>query len=63
MSETQWQKSSYSTDGNECVELARSAEAILMRESDTPDLIVTATPAKLRVFLRAAKNGEFDHLI
>ncbi|WP_344117794.1 DUF397 domain-containing protein [Streptomyces blastmyceticus] len=62
MSETQWQKSSYSTDGNECIELARSAGVVLMRESDTPDLIVTTTPVKLRAFLLGAKNGEFDHL-
>lgn len=63
MSEITWQKSSFSTDGNECVELARSGEAILMREGDTPGLIVTTTPEKLRAFLLGVKAGEFDHLI
>ncbi|MEV6673123.1 DUF397 domain-containing protein [Streptomyces sp. NPDC051162] len=63
MSDIQWQKSSFSTEGNDCMEIARSAEAILMRESDTPDLIVTTSPQKLRAFLLGAKAGEFDHLI
>ncbi|MEW2581465.1 DUF397 domain-containing protein [Streptomyces syringium] len=63
MSDIQWQKSSFSTDGNECIELARSGEAVLMRESDAPDLIVTSTPSKLSAFLKGVKAGEFDHLI
>ncbi|MFE7121588.1 DUF397 domain-containing protein, partial [Streptomyces sp. NPDC057654] len=38
MTEMQWQKSSYSADaeGNACVELARGAGALLLRESDAP---------------------------
>ncbi|MFV8128805.1 DUF397 domain-containing protein [Streptomyces syringium] len=63
MSDIQWQKSSFSTDGNECIELARSGEAILMRESDTPDLIISSSPEKLLAFVRGVKAGEFDHLM
>ncbi|MGW2679668.1 DUF397 domain-containing protein [Streptomyces sp. NPDC001436] len=59
-----WQKSSKSTDaeGN-CLELSAHLGAILIRESDSPDTIVTTTPAKLAAFIHGVKAGEFDHLI
>ncbi|MEU3468130.1 DUF397 domain-containing protein [Streptomyces sp. NPDC006687] len=59
-----WQKSSKSTDaeGN-CLELSAHLGAILIRESDEPDTIVTTTPAKLAAFIHGVKAGEFDHLI
>ncbi|WP_055557385.1 DUF397 domain-containing protein [Streptomyces sp. NBRC 110028] len=65
MSEINWQKSSYSTqgDGNSCVELAALGPgAIALRESDEPGTVMTTTPAKLRPLLDAIKAGEFDHL-
>ncbi|MBH5336063.1 DUF397 domain-containing protein [Streptomyces pactum] len=62
MPEIQWQKSSFSTEGNECVELARSNESILIRESDTPHSVIAATPEKLRALILGIKSGEFDHL-
>ncbi|MFE2041554.1 DUF397 domain-containing protein [Streptomyces sp. NPDC059477] len=34
-----------------------------MRESDSPEVIVTTTPAKLAAFLAGVKAGEFDHLV
>ncbi|MEU2211057.1 DUF397 domain-containing protein, partial [Streptomyces hygroscopicus] len=46
-----WQKSSYSADGpgNACVELAHApGAAVLLRESDDPDVIIATTPAALR---------------
>ncbi|MFD9815451.1 DUF397 domain-containing protein [Streptomyces sp. NPDC059080] len=63
--EINWQKSSFSGNTNSCVELAPSAipDAILMRESDDPDVIVTTTREKLRAFVLGVKAGEFDHLI
>ncbi|MEU5331041.1 DUF397 domain-containing protein [Streptomyces parvus] len=63
-SEIKWQKSSFSGGGGEqCVELAENAGAILMRESDDPEVIVQTSPEKLRAFIAGVKAGEFDHLI
>ncbi|EST24683.1 DUF397 domain-containing protein [Streptomyces niveus] len=60
-----WQKSSFSgSDGEiQCVELAHVDGQILLRESETPDTVVTTDPAKLRAFIAGVKAGEFDHLI
>ncbi|MFF4156084.1 DUF397 domain-containing protein [Streptomyces sp. NPDC001678] len=57
MSEFKWQKSSFSTEGNECVELSRSGETVLVRESDTPSLVLTTAPGKLRGLLIGVKAG------
>ncbi|MFI9104332.1 DUF397 domain-containing protein [Streptomyces fildesensis] len=59
-----WQKSSFSgaDEGNNCVELAPLADAVLLRESDDPGVIVTTTPAALRAFLRDIRTGALDHL-
>ncbi|MGW1277956.1 DUF397 domain-containing protein [Streptomyces tsukubensis] len=63
-SEIKWQKSSFSGGGGEqCVELAENAGAILMRESDDPEVIVKTSPEKLAAFIAGVKAGEFDHLI
>ncbi|MFF4606156.1 DUF397 domain-containing protein [Streptomyces sp. NPDC001339] len=65
MHDLEWQKSSFSNGGNpdNCIELAPTDGAILMRESDDPNVIVTTTPAKLRAFIQGVKAGEFDHLV
>ena len=60
MSTLNWQKSSYSNEGADCLNVAETAGAILLRESDEPDTIVTVTPAALRFLLLAVKAGEFD---
>ncbi|MDW6062898.1 DUF397 domain-containing protein [Streptomyces sp. FXJ1.4098] len=59
-----WRKSSYSADaeGNACVELARTPDSILLRESDEPHTVITTTPAALRALTRAVKAGRFDHV-
>ncbi|ADI06256.1 hypothetical protein SBI_03135 [Streptomyces bingchenggensis BCW-1] len=58
-----WQKSSYSQEGSNCLNVAApTPDIIKLRESDDPDIILTATPAALGVFIRAAKAGQFDHL-
>ncbi|MFF3415499.1 DUF397 domain-containing protein [Streptomyces sp. NPDC002698] len=59
---TQWQKSSFSGpgDGNECVELARAEDTLLLRESDDPERILSVTPqglAALLCRLGAARTG------
>jgi hypothetical protein len=62
--EIQWRKSSKSSnaEGSDCLELAAYNGEILLRESDSPDVVVRTTPAKLRAFLGGAKEGEFDDL-
>jgi hypothetical protein len=58
-----WQKSSYSAEAANCVGVAApSPDVIKIRESDDPDITLTTTPATLGVFIRAAKEGGFDHL-
>jgi hypothetical protein len=59
-----WQKSSYSGqgEGDACVEVASIGEDIALRESDDPDRVVTTTPAKLGSLIAGIKAGEFDCL-
>ncbi|MCX4666226.1 DUF397 domain-containing protein [Streptomyces sp. NBC_01381] len=54
---TQWQKSSFSGggDGNECVELARSNDKLLLRESNAPTQAISPAPASLTALLRRLK--------
>ncbi|GAA3639518.1 DUF397 domain-containing protein [Streptomyces iranensis] len=58
-----WRKSSYSGDAaNNCVELARTLDAVLLRESDEPQTVITTTPTALRSLTRAVRAGRFDQL-
>lgn len=63
MSEIKWQKSSFSGDRDDCVEMSLLDGAILVRESDDPTTIVTTTPDKARTFILGVKAGDLDHLI
>ncbi|WP_416965495.1 DUF397 domain-containing protein [Streptomyces sp. Agncl-13] len=55
----EWQKSSFSgIDAENCLELAHHKGRILLRESDTPDMVVTAAPARLHTLLLAIKTGQ-----
>ncbi|MFC0599901.1 DUF397 domain-containing protein [Streptomyces palmae] len=63
MSEINWQKSSFSGDRDDCVEVGQAGDSILMRESDEPHAVITTTREKLAAFILGAKAGEFDHLI
>ncbi|WP_406325063.1 DUF397 domain-containing protein [Streptomyces niveus] len=60
-----WQKSSFSGGDNNqnCVELAHVDGQILLRESDTPNTIVTTNRDNLRAFISGVKAGEFDHFV
>ncbi|NEA43435.1 DUF397 domain-containing protein [Streptomyces sp. SID11385] len=60
-----WQKSSFSGVGGEnCIELRSTAPgSVHLRESTTPDTVVTTTSDNLRAFLLGVKAGEFDHLL
>ncbi|MFE5585392.1 DUF397 domain-containing protein [Kitasatospora sp. NPDC056531] len=56
-----WQKSSYSSSSDECVEVRTVAGQVELRESDDSEVIVRTTPAKFARFLQGVKAGEFDH--
>ena len=60
MSPIPWQKSSYSSEGNACVEIAATAGTIRLRESDDPDVVLATSPEKLSALIRGIKAGEFD---
>ncbi|WP_421108788.1 DUF397 domain-containing protein [Streptomyces sp. NEAU-S77] len=60
MSDLNWRKSSSSTDGANCVELATAPDGIRMRESDEPEAVIHTSPAALRAFIRSAKAGCLD---
>ncbi|MFJ8433550.1 DUF397 domain-containing protein [Kitasatospora sp. NPDC094019] len=62
MEQLNWQKSTYSGENTDCVEIASDGELIHIRESDDPAIAITTTKAKLTTWLQAAKAGEFDHL-
>ncbi|NUP40431.1 MAG: DUF397 domain-containing protein [Streptomyces sp.] len=53
-----WQKSTYSNESGDCVELAVTAGgAVLIRESDEPGVVLSTTPSALGRFLQAIKRG------
>lgn len=53
-----WQKSTYSNDSADCVEVAVTAGgAVLIRESDEPGVVLSTTPGALARFLQAIKRG------
>ncbi|MGQ4516331.1 DUF397 domain-containing protein [Streptomyces sp. DW26H14] len=65
MSSLTWQKSSFSGNSANCLNVAADADdgTIKLRESDDPDTVVTTTPEKLRAFILGVKAGEFDHFV
>jgi hypothetical protein len=52
-----WQKSTYSQEQGECVELTAHGGAVLLRESDDPTVILTTTRQDLARFLQVIKVG------
>jgi hypothetical protein len=51
-----WQKSSYSGDGSNCVNVAAAPTGALhLRESDEPDVVLTTTPARLHALILGLK--------
>ena len=59
MSNRPWQKSTYSGDGSNCVYVASApANAIRLRESDTPNTILTTTTEGLRRLIDALKSAQ-----
>ncbi|GAA1404826.1 hypothetical protein GCM10009639_51100 [Kitasatospora putterlickiae] len=58
---TDWQKSSMSGNSNQCVEVRTAGGRIEIRESDTPESVVTTTRESFGRWLARVKRGEFDH--
>ncbi|MFI0261541.1 DUF397 domain-containing protein [Streptomyces sp. NPDC017056] len=57
MSITNWQKSSYSGNASNCVEIAASSgETVLLRESDVPSIVVTVGSAALGGLVRVVQG-------
>ncbi|MEV7008764.1 DUF397 domain-containing protein [Streptosporangium sp. NPDC051022] len=58
-----WRKSSYSTDGGNCVEVAYTDDRYLVRDSKDPDGPVLAfSPTSWRGFVSGIRDGEFDEV-
>jgi len=51
----EWQKSSFSTDTDNCVEVARDGAGILLRESDVPNVRLRLSHKVLHSLLNTAK--------
>ncbi|MGW6056391.1 DUF397 domain-containing protein [Streptomyces sp. NPDC055189] len=61
MSALNWQKSSYSSEGSNCVELAATPDSTLhLRESDDPAVIVKLRAAALSSLLGAIRRGTLE---
>lgn len=59
-----WTKALRSYGIGECVELADSGDAVLMRDSKDPDgPQLRFTRREIAAFIDAAGRGEFNHLI
>ncbi|MEV7597999.1 DUF397 domain-containing protein [Kitasatospora sp. NPDC089797] len=61
MTDTEWQKSTFSGSSENCMEVRRADGAVELRESDTGHLILRTTPTALAALLHGLKAGEFDH--
>ncbi|MER6401899.1 DUF397 domain-containing protein [Kitasatospora sp. NPDC059973] len=62
MSQNQWQKSSFSSSSDNCMEVRTVDGMVELRESDSGEIIVRTTPLKFAKFVQGVKAGEFDHL-
>ncbi|MBT2398714.1 DUF397 domain-containing protein [Streptomyces sp. ISL-100] len=64
MSELHWQKSSFSVgEAGNCLYVAITPDGtIRLRESDNPEQIISANPARLQDLIRAIKADEFNQL-
>ncbi|MEU3353558.1 DUF397 domain-containing protein [Streptomyces sp. NPDC037389] len=52
-----WQKSSYSGDATNCLNVAAAGSGLFrLRESDDPDTVLAVAPATLRALLRVTAS-------
>ncbi|MCX4753669.1 DUF397 domain-containing protein [Kitasatospora purpeofusca] len=61
MSELDWQKSSFSGDQANCVEVRVGAGLVELRESDDGNVILHTNPAAFADLLSTIKAGKLDH--
>ncbi|MFD8323642.1 DUF397 domain-containing protein [Kitasatospora purpeofusca] len=61
MTDSPWQKSSYSGSNNDCVEFRSASALVELRESDDGETILRTTPTAVANLLRTIKAGELDH--
>ncbi|RKT18433.1 uncharacterized protein DUF397 [Streptomyces sp. 1114.5] len=61
MTNTEWQKSTFSGSTEYCVEIRTVDGEVELRESDDAHTILRTTPATFAALLHATKAGEFDH--
>ncbi|MBP0453759.1 DUF397 domain-containing protein [Kitasatospora sp. RG8] len=61
MFQNKWQKSSFSSSSDNCVEVRTANGLVELRESDDGDLILRTAPGRFATFLQGIKAGEFDH--
>ncbi|MFC5667930.1 DUF397 domain-containing protein [Kitasatospora misakiensis] len=61
MPDINWQKSSFSGSGNDCVEVRSMNGLVELRESDDGDIILHTTGSAFADLLRTIKVGELDH--
>lgn len=55
---TTWQKSSYSSEGSACLEMrSATTSALLLRESDEPETVLSTTPQRVTGLLRLAARA------
>ncbi|UGY92256.1 DUF397 domain-containing protein [Streptomyces gobiensis] len=57
-----WQKSSYSQEGGDCVELAAVGCAIALRESDEPTTVIAVSHSRAAALVSGIKAGGFDYV-
>ncbi|MFB7675332.1 DUF397 domain-containing protein [Kitasatospora purpeofusca] len=60
MSELDWQKSSFSGDDANCVEVRVGVGLVELRESDDGNVILHTTLASFADLLNTIKSGELD---
>ncbi|NGO12255.1 DUF397 domain-containing protein [Streptomyces sp. HC44] len=59
MPEPHWQKSTYSQEASACVYVATTpAGTILLRESDTPETVLTTGPRQLRALIATLRTAD-----
>ncbi len=61
MTDVEWQRSTYTANSNNCIEVRTVDGLVELRESDDGDIIVRTTPIKFAKFLQGIRAGEFDH--
>ena len=60
MTDVEWQRSTYTANSNNCIEVRTVDGLVELRESDDGDIIVRTTPIKFAKFLQGIRAGEFD---